>query len=169
MNIKCVLAAPSLLLLAACSAGNGDDLDQFMREASSKTPDRIETLPEVKPYVPLEYNADNTLTNPFKIRKTQSSGSSNLQPNLNRPKEALEAFPLESLKFVGALFKAKLKYALIKAPDNSIQQAKVGNYIGQNFGIITEITESGISIKEVIQDELSGDWVERAASVNLQD
>ncbi|MEQ1600848.1 MAG: pilus assembly protein PilP [Methylophilaceae bacterium] len=169
MNIKRALIIHSLLLLAACSAENGDDLDQFMREAGKNLPGRIEPLPEVKPYVPLEYNADNSLANPFKIRKTQSTGSSSLQPNLNRPKEALETFPLESLKFVGAIFKAKLKYALIKAPDNSIQQAKVGNYIGQNFGIITEITESGITIKEVVQDELSGDWVERSASVNLQE
>jgi type IV pilus assembly protein PilP len=169
MKIKRVMVVYISLFLTACSGEGGDDLDQFMQEAGKNVPIRIEPLPEVKPYVPLAYNADGSLTNPFKIRKTQSTGSSNLQPNLSRPKEALEAFPLESLKFVGAIFKANLKYALIKAPDNSIQQAKVGNYIGQNFGIITDITESGLTIKEVIQDELSGDWVERSASVNLQD
>ncbi len=169
MKTQRIFIVHLLLLLSACSGQDGDDLDQFMLEAGKNVPGRIEPLPEVKPYVPIEYNADGSLNNPFKIRKAMSSGSNSLQPNFARPKEALEAFPLESLKFVGAIYKEKLKYALIKAPDNSVQQAKVGNYIGQNFGMITDITESGISIKEMIQDELSGDWVERNASVNLQD
>jgi type IV pilus assembly protein PilP len=58
---------------------------------------------------------------------------------------------------------------LIGLPDNSIQQVKVGNYVGQNFGMVTNITESGVVLKEIVQDELSGDWVERTASIDLQD
>jgi type IV pilus assembly protein PilP len=92
-----------------------------------------------------------------------------LQPNTNRAKEALEAYPLESLKYVGSLSKNKLTYALIKTPDNTIQQIKMGNYIGPNFGLVTSINESDIVIKEIVQDDLTGDWIERNASINLQE
>lgn len=158
------------LLIAACGGGEGDDLDKFMEESAKDMHAKIEPLPEVKPYVPLQYNADGLLSDPFKPRKAQATNSSgNLQPDMNRPKEALEAYPLESLKYVGSIEKTKLKYALIKTPDNTVQQVKIGNYIGQNFGMVIGISESSVMLKEIAQDELSGDWVERSASVNLQE
>lgn len=156
------------LLLSACGDGQGDDLDQFIRDAGNDMRVRVEPLPEVKPYTAATYNADGILSDPFKARKIISSRSS-LQPNMNRPREPLEAFPLESLKFVGSLSKEKLKYALILTPENLVQQIKVGGYMGQNFGMVTEITESGVKLKEIIQDELNGDWIERTSSIELQD
>jgi type IV pilus assembly protein PilP len=128
----------------------------------------VEPLPEVLPYSPLQYNADGTLSDPFKARKAANKSGA-LQPNTNRPKEALEAYPLESLKYVGSMSKSRLTYALIKTPDNTVQQVKVGNYIGPNFGLVTNINESDLVIKEIIQDDLTGDWVERNASINLQE
>ena len=156
------------VLLSACSDGQGDDLDRFIRDAGNDMHARIEPLPEVKPYTAATYNADGILNDPFKARKIVSSRSS-MQPNMNRPREPLEAFPLESLKFVGSLSKEKLKYALILTPDNLVQQIKVGGYMGQNFGRVTEISEAGVTLKEIIQDELSGDWIERTSSIELQD
>jgi type IV pilus assembly protein PilP len=139
-----------------------------MATAANDMSKGVEPLPEVLPYSPLQYNADGTLSDPFKARKaTNKSGA--LQPNTNRPKEALEAYPLESLKYVGSLSKNKLSYALIKTPDNTIQQVKMGNYVGPNFGLVTQINESAIEIKEIIQDDLTGDWVERNSSINLQE
>ena len=155
-------------VLVACSGDKGDDLDKFMATAANDMGKTVEPLPEVLPYTPLQYNADGILSDPFKARKaTNKSGA--LQPNTNRPKEALEAYPLESLKYVGSLSKSKLSYALIKTPDNTVQQVKVGNYIGPNFGLVTKIDETSISLKEIIQDDLTGDWVERTASINLQE
>lgn len=156
------------LLLTACS-NEGDDLDQFIREAGKDMRVKIPPLPEVKPYVPFEYNADDMLNDPFRPRKAQANGTSGIQPDMNRPKQPLEAYPLESLKFVGSISREKLNYALIKTPDNSIHQLKVGNYAGQNFGIVTEITESGVMLKEIVQDDLTGDWLERPASIMLQE
>ncbi|HSI24432.1 MAG TPA: pilus assembly protein PilP [Methylotenera sp.] len=155
-------------LLTACSGSEGDDLDKFMASAANDMGKGVEPLPEVMPYSPLEYNADGTLTDPFRARKAQSKEGA-LQPNTNRPKEALEAFPLESLKYVGSLSRNKSVFALIKTPDNTIQQVKTGNYIGPNFGLITQINESDIVVKEIVQDDLTGDWVERNASINLQE
>ena len=155
-------------LMTACGGGEGDDLDQFMKNSANDMSKSVEPLPEVLPYIPLQYNADGTLSDPFKARKATSKSGS-LQPNTNRPKEALESYPLESLKYVGSMSKNKLTYALIRTPDSTIQQVKIGNYLGPNFGLITAINENAIDIKEIIQDDLTGDWVERNASLNLQE
>ena len=157
------------LCLAACGGNEADDLDKFMAEAASDMRARVDPLPEVKPYTPIEYNADGQLSDPFKSRKAQSTKTTGIQPDFDRPKEPLEAYPLESLQYVGSLSKDGLQYALIKTPDNSIQQVSIGNYMGQNFGIVTEITENEVVLKEIIQDELSGDWAEQTSNVGLQE
>lgn len=156
-------------MLIACSGNEGDDLDKFMRDAANDMRVKIKPLPEVKPYLALQYNADGTLSDPFKARKASNNKSSALQPNLNRPKEPMEAYPLESIKYVGLISRNKLTYALLKTPDSGVQQVKVGNYVGQNFGIVTQITDSEVKLKEIVQDDLSGDWVERVSTLTLQD
>ena len=161
----CLVTA--LMLLVSCSGGEGDDLDQFMADAPKTMNAKVEPLPQVQPYVPLQFNADGTISDPFRPRQVVSSGT--FQPNLNRPKEPLEAFPIENLKYVGALTKNKLTYALIKTPDNTLQQVKIGNYLGTNYGLVTSINDSEVTLKEIIQDELSGDWVERISSLILQE
>lgn len=156
------------VLLAACSGDEGDDLDQFMREAGKGVKANVKPLPEVKPYAAMPYNADGTLVDPFRARKAANK-SSGVQPNLDRPKEPMEAYPLESLKYVGMLTRQKLTFALLKTPDNSVQQVKVGNYIGQNFGKVMKITDSEVVLNEIVQDELSGDWTERVSTLALQE
>lgn len=166
--VNMLLIALVSSLLVACNSGGGDDLDKFMATAANDMGKGVEPLPEVLPYSPLQFNADGTLSDPFKARKANNK-SGGLQPNTNRAKEALEAYPLESLKYVGSLSKNKLTYALIKTPDNTVQQIKVGNYMGPNYGLVTQINESEIVLKEIIQDDLTGDWVEHVASINLQE
>ena len=165
---KLVIISILSFTLYACGGDEGDDLDKFMATAANDMGKNVEPLPEVLPYSPLQYNADGTLSDPFRARKAASK-SGGLQPNTNRPKEALENFPLESLKYVGSMSRNKSTYALVKTPDNTLQQVKVGNYIGPNYGLIKEINESDIVVKEIIQDDLTGDWVERDASINLQE
>jgi len=116
----------------------------------------------------LQYNADGTLVDPFRARKAVNK-SSVLQPNLNRPKEPMEAYPLESLKYVGLLSKSRLTYALLKTPDESVQQVKLGSYVGQNFGRVMQISEGEVLLMEIVQDDLNGDWVERTSSLVLQE
>lgn len=157
------------IVVYGCSSGAGDDLDQFMADASKDMRAKIPAIPEVKPYLPVEYNLDGALHDPFKPRKAQSSQTGGIQPNLNRPRDPLEAFPLESLKYVGILSKPKLKYALIQPPGAAVQQVKVGSYMGQNFGVVIDITETAVTLKEIVQDEVSGDWTERSTSINLQE
>lgn len=164
-----MLVFPFVLTLSSCGGSKEDDLDRFMRDAGKDERAKIEPLPQVANYIPMVYNEDGTLNDPFKPRKALVKSEGGLQPDMNRPREALEAFPLESLKFVGQITKQKVKFALVKAPDNSLQQVKIGHYLGQNFGIVIDIDDTEIKVKEIVQDGGSGDWVERAASINLQE
>jgi type IV pilus assembly protein PilP len=154
--------------LVGCSLDEGDDLDRYMRDATKDIKPRVKPLPEVRPYMALQYNADGTLVDPFRARKAVNK-SSVLQPNLNRPKEPMEAYPLESLKYVGLLSKSRLTYALLKTPDESVQQVKLGSYVGQNFGRVMQISEGEVLLMEIVQDDLNGDWVERTSSLVLQE
>ncbi len=168
LHFKLLSVMMLAVLLTACGSDEGDDLDQFMRDAGKDMKPNVKPLPEVKPYTALQYNADGTLVDPFHARKSAEKNGAK-RPDLNRPKEPLESYPLESLKYVGMLSKNKLTYALFKTPDNTIQQAKTGNYAGQNYGRITQITDSEVVLTEIVQDELSGDWVERVSTLSLQE
>lgn len=156
------------LALLGCTGNEGDDLDQFIRDAGNDMHAKIKPLPEVKPYLSFQFNADGTLSDPFKTRKTASK-SGLRQPNLDRPREPMEAYPLESIKYVGMLTKAKLTFGLLKTPENIIQQVRIGNFVGQNFGVVSQIDNNQIVLKEVMQDEVSGDWLERVSVLTLQE
>lgn len=157
------------LLLTGCGRDEVSDLRQFVKESGEGLRGRVEPIPEVKQFEPFAYNAFD-LPDPFKPRSmvvdTRTTGGGP-QPDLNRRKEALEAFPLESLQMVGTLEQKRVNYALIKTPDKNLYRVKTGNYVGQNFGVITSISDSAVTLKEVIQDPSSGSWTERTSSLQL--
>lgn len=157
-----------ILLIGACSRNGDDDIDQFIKDTSKSLSPKIPMIPQAQAYSPVLYNADGTLNDPFKSRKSDGKHGG-VHPDLKRPKAPLEAYPLESLKFVGLISKSTLRYALIKTPDNTVQQVKLGSFVGQNFGVITAIQDDGVTLKEIVQDESSGDWTERSAYINAQD
>ncbi|WP_249383916.1 pilus assembly protein PilP [Chitinivorax sp. B] len=169
---KQYLIWPMLFLgsvLAGCAGEEFGDLKTWMDESSRNLRGKVEPLPEVKPYEPYAYEAFN-LTDPFSAIKLKmdKSKASAFAPDTNRPKEPLESFDLEKLKMVGTLSRTGVIYALIKTPDNTMYRVKTGNYIGQNFGLITGVTESEVKIKEIVEDS-NGDWVERASAIALDE
>lgn len=161
----------SLLLscgLVSCSGEQYSDLRQFVKESENLPHGRLPPLPDVKPYEPFTYDA-YSLVDPFKPRKIEppkSAAGGGIQPDLARRKEPLEAYPLENLRMVGTLQQNKQTYALVKSPDNNLFRVKSGNYVGQNFGLITDISESTIKLKEIVQDS-GGDWTERVSTLTL--
>jgi len=163
----CILISLSMLLTGCADTAN-EDLESFLRNAGNDMQVKIKPLPEMKSYLSFEFNADGALNDPFKTRR-DFEHSAILAPNLNRPKQPLEGFPLESLKFVGMIERGESTFGLLKTPDNSIQQIQSGQYVGQNFGKVTSIYENGIDILEVIQDDSTGDWVEQPASLLLDE
>lgn len=156
-----------VLGLSGCGGGSMDDLHAFVAETGKDMQGKIEPLPEVKVYEPFTYNAFD-LPDPFKPRKLSTGGGGGMQPDLNRPKEPLEAFSLETLKMVGVLSKNGSINAVVKTPDNAIYHVKKGNYMGQNFGLITQIGESEVNLRETVQDS-AGDWTERSSTLILQE
>jgi type IV pilus assembly protein PilP len=154
--------------LTACGGGNTDDLQQFMNEAGKDMQGKIEPLPQIRPYEPFTYNAFD-LPDPFKPRKlSPAGGGGGLQPDLTRPKEPLESYSLETLKMVGMIGKKSGLHAVIRTPDKAIYHVRAGNYMGQNFGLITAVTDTEITLKEIVQDS-AGDWAERTSTLTLQE
>lgn len=155
----------AILGLAGCGGGGMGDLQTFVAETGKDMQGKIEPLPEVFAYEPFTYNAFD-LPDPFKPRKL-STGGGGMQPDMTRPKEPLEAYSLETLKMVGALSQGGVMQVVIRTPDNAIYHVKKGNYIGQNFGLITQISDSEVSLREIVQDS-AGDWSERTSTLVLQ-
>jgi len=164
-----VLVLP--LALAACSGSEHSDLKQELVVLTKDQRGKIDPLPVVKPYEPVPYQAFDQ-PDPFGTQKIElvaksSGGGGGLKPDLNRPKEPLEAYPLETLKMVGVLQQKKQTFALVRA-DTSLYRIKVGNYLGQNFGLVTGISDNQVQLRELIQDA-GGDWSERQSTLQLQD
>jgi type IV pilus assembly protein PilP len=157
------------LLLVGCGGEEFQDLRDFVKNAGADMRGKVAPPPDIKPYEPFSYDNDSNLPDPFKPRKPDARNSSHSgqnQPNLNRPKEELEDFPLESLKMVGYLSQKGVGQAVIRSAEGKIYRVKVGNYIGLNFGQVTSVTETGVKIKEMVQDSV-GDWTERESSLEL--
>jgi type IV pilus assembly protein PilP len=164
-----LLVALSTVLLSAC-AGDMDDLDQYINEIKARPGGRIEPLPEITPYEVFTYVADaQGLRSPFVPDTPQASGSTGgARPDLDRSREYLESFPLDSLGMVGTLYIGETMYGLVRTSDGLIHRVVPGNYLGQNDGRITEISESEIALVEIISDGIGG-YIERDAAVSLTD
>lgn len=162
----------SVLALGACGGEEHGDLKQELAQASRDFRGRVDPLPPVKPYEPVPYTAEGQI-DPFRPERidvaqarTSTPGSDKrLEAEKARPKEPLEAFPLESIQMLGTITQNKETFALVKAGPN-LYRVRKGNYMGQNFGVVTGIDESQISLKELIQDS-GGEWVERDSALQL--
>lgn len=167
--MKLIYVALLSIMLVGCGGEEFQDLRDYVKNSGSDLRGKIPPAPEVKPYEPFAYDNSMNLADPFKPRKPdlRAGGKAGLnQPDLDRPKEALEEFPLETLKMVGYLQQKKVGYAVIRAPDTKIYRVKVGNYLGLNFGKILDVQGTAVQVKEMVQDS-SGDWTERMSTLQL--
>lgn len=166
-----VIALLGCLAVAGCGDRHLDEVKKFVKDSDKLPPGRIPPLPEVKPYEAFSYDAYD-LVDPFKPRKIVPpkavAGAGGIQPDFNRRKEPLEAYPLENLKMVGTLQQQKVMHALIKTPDNNLFRVRPGNYMGQNFGRIVAISDTTIALKEIVQDS-TGSWEEKDQALQLLD
>lgn len=169
-SMKLGLVLVLALGLAACG-GDMDDLDQYINEIKAKPGGRIDPLPEITPYEIFTYVADaQGLRSPFVPDSPQAAGSGagGARPDPDRSREYLESFPLDTLGMVGTLYIGETMYALVQTSDGLIHRVVPGNYLGQNDGRITDISESEIALVEIISDGIGG-YIERDAAVSLSD
>ncbi len=172
-----VLAASltlALLGLAGCGSSDQEELQQWMTTQRNATRPRVEPLPAPTKFTPQTYGQEASIE-PFSnqklvqaLKRDSSQATANaalIAPELSRRKEPLEAMPLDAVAMVGSLTKAGRPVALVRV-DNLIYQVRVGNYLGQNYGRITAVTEAGVVLREIVQDA-AGEWIERPATLQL--
>jgi type IV pilus assembly protein PilP len=157
--------AVAALALSGCS-GDMDELREKVTEIRNRPGERVEPLPEIKPYESYAYNAAN-LRSPFVASAPARSDVANaLRPDVKRPREFLEQFPLDSLRMVGTLRQQGREYGLVQGKDGLVHRVLPGNHIGQNDGRITGISNTKISVIQIVPDGVGG-YIENPASLTL--
>ena len=165
-----------VLMAAAAAAGCGADIEEiqsWMEQQRREVKPTVTPIAPPKKFDPQPYAAVDAV-DPFSTQKLSVALKQDVkQPNsllaaeMNRRKEPLEAYPLDSMSMVGSVVRAGRPYALLRV-DNLLYQVKAGDYLGQNFGKITKITETDIALREIVQDA-SGEWIERPGTLQLQE
>lgn len=158
----------ALVLLGGCSNDGLDDLRQFVNSAHQDRKPKVEPVPEPKVYEPFAYAAEK-LPDPFapgNLKPLLAQKATGPRPDLNRRKEPLEEYPLDSLKMVGTVEQGTKTWAVIQAPDGTVYRARNGMHMGQNFGTIVKITDDKVDLVELVPDPM-GRWIERPASIAL--
>lgn len=159
------------LVLAGCSADQ-EELQQWMAQQQKEIKPHVAQIAASSKFVPQPYLSLKD-TDPFSNRKMDAGAAIARQPNavlaseMRRRKEPLEDFPLDSMSLVGSVVRNGKQHALIKV-DNLLHYVKVGEYMGQNYGKITNLTEKELTLREIVQDA-SGEWTERTSTLQLQE
>lgn len=170
IKFKRAILCLCLLNLSACSQ-DISDLQTFIAQTKSSHVGSVKPIPQFKPYESFSYSARG-LRDPFvdndDLNEDEATKRSLLNPDTSRPKEPLESFPLDSLSMVGIIEQNKQQWGLIKDPQNVVHRVLVGNYMGENEGRINSITESSISLVEIIPDGIGG-YIEQDASIAMGD
>lgn len=156
------------LSLTACSQ-DLSDLQTFIAQTKSAHVGSVQPIPQFKPYESFSYSAAE-LRDPFVANVNpeddETTKTSLLNPDSTRPKQPLEAFPLDTLSMVGILEQNENLWGLIKDPQNIVHRVQVGNYMGQSEGKIMEINESAVYLVEIVPDGIGG-YIERDASIAI--
>ena len=169
--IHLLLPAALLLTLAACDSQQ-DDLNRYISEVKARPATPIPPIPAVRTYTPYKYEG---LLGRDPFRQSTSEGSDQVaasgsskgpRPDLQRPREYLERFELDTLVMVGTFAKESSEWALIKDPDKVIHRVAVGNYMGKNHGKVSKISNDEVQLSEFIADGVGG-WLVRDAAIAL--
>ena len=163
----------ALPLLSACGSDDTEQVRAWMREVDAQTKVAVPPLAEPKTFIPFAY-AQKDQVDPFnpnkllaELAKLDARPGGGLRPDLDRRKELLESYPLDTVKMVGTIEKNGVIHAVLQI-DRAVHQVVKGQHLGQNYGRITGITEDAVSIREIVQDA-TGDWVERMSKLELQE
>ena len=163
----------STLLVSGCGDSDVKEVNAWMDQVKQETKVHVAPISEPKTFIPFAYTAKDEV-DPYNANKllgelarAAEKADSPFKPDAKRPKEFLESFPLDTMRMVGTMQKAGTSYGLLQI-DRSMYQVKPGQRLGQNFGVVTAVTETTISIKETVQDA-GGEWVQRTSLLELQE
>jgi len=161
--------------LAGCMSSDESEIKNWMKSVKDSTHVTTEPVPPPKEFAPFVYDSGGAVEpfDPQKIlmavaRQQQARASASaVKPDLERRREVLEGFPLDQIRMVGMMRQGGINVALLET-NGSTHMVRIGNYLGQNFGLVTRITETEVMVKEIVQDA-AGEWVERPAKLELQE
>lgn len=162
MRIRLLFLFIVFLPLLGCSSD--EDLRQYIQDIKSRPSKSIEPIPTFEPPPKFLYPEEEKRRSPFKPIPVPQEVD-RFAPNINRPKQPLEAFPLDALKFVGILKEGSSIWGLIRQPNGMVARVKSGDYMGKNFGQIIRITNETIELEETVQ--IGGKWEKKRISLKL--
>ncbi|MEN9473138.1 MAG: hypothetical protein RLZZ495_1227 [Pseudomonadota bacterium] len=173
-----LFAGCATLVIMGCTTTSEDEIKKWMTDQRSNIKPKVTPIPPPKQFKPETYgNADKPdpfssqkLTQALRNEVAQTNAQNNsalVEPELARRKEPLEAVPLDTMTLLGNITQAGRLVALIKV-DSLLYQIKLGAYLGQNYGKVIKITETEVTLREIVQDA-AGTWVERMQTLTLQE
>lgn len=176
-SIVVLMAVSGLIVgLTGCTSSGQDELREWMQVERSNIKPQVKPIPEPTKFIPQAYLGERSLE-PFSAEKLAGvlkasetapvANSALIAPELNRRKQPLEAYPLDTMAMVGSLNRQGQLVALVKV-DSLLYQVRPGQYLGQNYGRITKISETEVVLREIVQDAV-GEWIERPAALQLQE
>ena len=174
MNRHLCITTGALMLavLGACSADN-DELIQWMEVQHKEIKPNVPPVYPPKKFDPQVY-LGATGVEPFGAQKLipvggNSTGRSSavLAAAKAHATQELESYPLDSMSMVGSLQQGGKTHALLMV-ESRLHDVKVGDWIGQNYGQVTAITDTQITLRETVQDA-TGEWIERASTLQIQE
>lgn len=173
---RCLAALVAASALTGCGQSGEGDLRSWMDELRATTRPQVTPLVEPKQFIPENYVGGGG-ADPFSVAKlTQAlrrdsvqsvTNASLVAPEMARRKQPLESYPLDAMTMVGSLNKTGIPTALLSV-EKLLYQVRVGDSLGQNYGKIVKISETGVQIREIVQDG-AGDWIERMTALELQE
>ncbi|MGC3981266.1 MAG: pilus assembly protein PilP [Steroidobacteraceae bacterium] len=167
VGIRYLALGAALLTLGAC-ADNLDELKQKVAEIKARPGERIEPLPEIKANEPFKYEASGERSPFTPSTSAKSNLATSARPDVQRPREFLEQFPLDTLQMVGTLQLQGKTFGLLQGKDGLVHRVQVGSHLGQSDGRVTSITPSKVSVIELVADGLGG-YIERPAALSLKE
>jgi len=168
MGKRAIVTFAAVAALAGCGKPM-PALEQRVAEIKSRKGAPLEPLPVMRTFETFEYDAQ-AMRDPFSpsVDEEVAQGGDGPRPDMDRPREPLESYPLDALDMVGTLGLTADVTALVKDPDGVIHRIRPDNYMGQNYGRVTGISEDRIEIVELIPNGVGG-WIERPAAIALDD
>ncbi|WP_133480029.1 pilus assembly protein PilP [Cognatilysobacter segetis] len=173
MRIAIIRAVALAAALTGCARGvtstpgDAPNLEKWIAEARARPAPPLDPLPVMQQFETFEYAAQG-LRDPFSRAFADDGSGSGPRPDSARRKQALEAFPLDSLDMVGTLGTGGGLTALVMAPDKVTYRVRPGDYVGQSDGRVTAVREDHIELVELVPDGAGG-WLERPATLALDD
>lgn len=150
-------------LLFACSSDDSE-LNRYINTIKTRPARPIEPIPEFQPLKKFIYPEVDNRRSPFKPVVAEQEDK--FAPNIKRPKQPLEAFPLDALNFVGVLKEDTTIWALISQPSGLVSRVKRGDYMGQNFGQVLDINNKSLQLEETVN--IAGKWQKQKININIR-